>query len=197
MPKKDRPLPQPPKRPFQRRGSFQEDSSEGPLLADRLMRASAEGTLEKLMTQELPDSEYGRKLSELLMGLTGMMPPVNNLNHDHKDRKGTSAENRSISRETESYSDEPPEDIQKAVQSGDVNLLMELLYREHKKRMPDSEAELFFDKNDPRSQKPPVVDKDLFDQMISIAAEHNVSQEWLLMRAIRLYIDEYNRTRRL
>jgi len=197
MSKKDRLLPQPPKKPFQRRRSFQENSPEEPLLADKLMRAGAEGTLEELMTQELPDSEYSKKLTELLMGLTGMMPTVNNLDHDHKDRKGTSAKNRTISREKEPHYDEPPEDIKQVVQSGDIKLLMELLYREHKKRMPDSESELSFDKNDHRSQKPSVVNKNLFDQMISIAAEHNVKQEWLLMRAIRLYIDEYNRTGRL
>jgi hypothetical protein len=197
MSKKDRPLPQPPKRPFQRRRTFQENSSEEPLLADELMRASAKGTLEELMTQELPDSEYSKKLVELLMGLTGMMPPVHNRNHDQKDRKSTFPKDRTIPQETEPRYDKPPEDIQQAVQSGDIKLIMELLYREHKKRMPDSDSKLSFDKHDHQSQNAAVVNKNLFDQMISIAADHNVSQEWLLMRAMRLYIDEYNRTGRL
>ncbi len=196
MTKKDRPLPKPPKTPFGTKKFFEEDESANALMFDRMAEALADGTMNEFIKQELPDSVYGRKLTELMMGLMGMMP-IHDLNDGSKDQKSMSATNGAEGGESEPQAHEPPEDIQRAVQSGDVKLLMELLHREHKKRMPDSTSELSFDKNDHRSQKHLADNRNLLDHMISIAAEHNVSQEWLLMRAMRLYIDAYNRTGRL
>ncbi|UCE79511.1 MAG: hypothetical protein JSV13_02450 [Nitrospiraceae bacterium] len=196
MTKKDRPLPKPPKTPFGTKKFFEEHKSDNALMFDRMARALVDGTMNEFIQQELPDSLYGRKLTELMMGLMGMMP-IHGLNDDSKDQKGMSVTDRTAGGETEPHSHEPPEDVQRAVQSGDVKLLMELLHREHKKRMPDTTSELSLDKDDHRSQEHLADNRNLLDHMIAIAAEHGVSQEWLLMRAMRLYIDAYNRTGRL
>ena len=62
MVENDRPLPNPPRTRFGRqiRG---EGEGAGPLTADRLTQAAAEGRLEEVLQHEIPEGEHARNLA--------------------------------------------------------------------------------------------------------------------------------------
>jgi len=70
--KKNKPLPRPPKTPFGRRRAEPDGGQD--LLADKMAEAAALGKLDEFISHELPNSEHARKLAEMMMGMTGMMP---------------------------------------------------------------------------------------------------------------------------
>ncbi|MCC6347898.1 MAG: hypothetical protein IT388_11980, partial [Nitrospirales bacterium] len=82
MSREEKPLPKPPSTPFGRKKQFGETESDMNLLSDRLAMAMAEGKLDEYMQKEMPDNEYARSLTMMMMGMTGnmtgmagMMPP--------------------------------------------------------------------------------------------------------------------------
>jgi hypothetical protein len=89
MSKKEKPLPTPPGTPFGGKKRYKVDEGKEPLMANEMAQAMAEGRLEEYLQNELPDSEYARKLTEMMMGMTGMMPPEDVVNAAEKgDVKG-------------------------------------------------------------------------------------------------------------
>ncbi len=185
MSDKEKPLPKPPGTPFGRKKPFEEDEETAPLTADQMAQAMAEGRLEEFLQKELPDSEYARALAKMMMGMTGMLPP-----------QGVSAELKKD--ETKPPVSQPPEDVINAAQSGDVKGLIELLSREHKKRIPDAgTSPMEEEKKTSPSPDQPLIEKDIIDELIKIASDNNLSVDWLVFRAIKRYIQEYRKTGQL
>ena len=91
----------------------------------------------------------------------------------------------------------PPEDVLKAVQSGDVKSLKELLAREHRKRMPGGAASKISEENAARFLEQPDIEKDLMEGIMKIASDNNFTPDWVLIRALKVYVSEYQRTGRL
>jgi hypothetical protein len=93
---------------------------------------------------------------------------------------------------------EVPEDVRKAIEGGNVRGLMEMLRREHKKRSPESEAPAESSKSEPaQSQDTPVIDKELIDALVQIAQDNSVSLDWIILRAIKVYVQEYQKNGKL
>jgi hypothetical protein len=91
----------------------------------------------------------------------------------------------------------PPEEILKAVQSGDVKSLKELLAREHRKRMPDAADLSISEENAARFLEQPGMEKGVMDSILKIASDNGLPPDWVLVRALKVYVREYQRTGRL
>ena len=89
------------------------------------------------------------------------------------------------------------EDVLKVVEAGDVNSLRELLEREHRKRMPDATVSPISEENTARFIQQPGIEKDLLDNIMKIASDNNLTPDWVLMRALKVFVREYQRTGRL
>lgn len=196
MPKKERPLPKPPKSPFGK-GRFEESREDAPLMADRMAAAMAEGRLEEFMKEAMPDNEYARSLAAMMMGMTGMMPatfspPV----REEAEGHGGETEAENLPGE-QSPATQPPEDVIRAIHAGDVNGVMELLARERNKRMPEAESGPPEEESGEASAGLRNSEKETLDQLMRIASENSVSVDWIVLRALRLYVSEYQKTGRL
>lgn len=196
MSKKDRELPKPRKTPFGK-NRHENEGQDDLLMADKMALAAAEGRLNEYLEKEIPEGEYARKLTTMMMGMTGILP-----------QEGISADAQQKSVSSEAAETTPvneggvapavPEDVTEAVRSGDVEKLKELLAREKQKLAPDSKevsGEAF---KDVQSQSDPsMIDKDMLDSMIKVAFDNKVSVDWLMARALKLYLEEYKKTGRL
>jgi hypothetical protein len=89
------------------------------------------------------------------------------------------------------------EDALKAAEAGDVKSLKELLEREHKKRLPDAIVSPISEENTARFLEQPGIEKDLFDDILKIASDNNLTPDWVLIRSLKVYVREYHRTGRL
>jgi hypothetical protein len=196
MSKKEKPLPKPPSTPFGRKHSAAENNKTEPLMADRMAMAMTEGKLDEYLQKEMPDNEHARKLAEMMMGMTGMMPagdftgkPVSK-----KDSHPKKSDNKG--HEVKKAAARPDEDILNAAHAGDVNGLVELLEREHNKRSGNSDTGTAENKKTarPSSSTPPLIDKEIIDGFTKLASENNLNLDWLLLRAIKRYVQEYNKT---
>ncbi len=193
MSDKEKPLPQPPASPFGRRSL--EQRGEGPIMADEIARAAAEGRLEDFVEKEMPDNEYARKLVSMMIGMTGMIPHQGlQPGQVKEERTPDSSEETGSSQRITSHV-QPPADIIKAVGEGDVKELMGLLEREHKRRAgsPEKTAEADM----PGDSGMPALETETIDKLIKIASENDLTLDWIILRALRLYIQEYQRTGRL
>jgi hypothetical protein len=191
MADKEKPLPKPPASPFGRKGRPEQGQESGPLMADRIATAAAEGKLEEFVKSEIPDSEHARKLVSMMMGMTGFAPvEMPKSVGDERPSEGPEPADASSAM--------PPEDVLNAVRGGDVQGLIGLLKRERGKRSPESEGV-----EDPQGAGEgqtvgkASLEKEAVDVLISIASENDVSPDWIIMRALRLYIREYQKTGRL
>ncbi len=199
MSNKEKPLPKPRNAAFARKKQFGQEEGQDALLADRLAAAMAEGKLEEFLKQEMPDNEYARSLATMMMGMTGMMPPADALAaHAPEIRPQPLPSENAVSGQTPS-AEEVPEEVKKAIQGGDVRGLMDLLRREHQKRMPDSET-----KRKPAAEAAvsqpvdqPAIDKEFIDALIQIAKDNSITLDWIILRAIRVYVEEYRKTGKL
>ncbi len=191
MSKKEKPLPTPPNRAFGRGKKFGEEEGKTELTADRIAMAAAEGKLDEFLKQEMPDNEYARNLASMMMGMTGIMPA----DSEHASQR---QENRDA--ETAGAT-EVPEDVRKAIEGGNVRGLIEMLKREHQKRNTESEATeppAERSKTEPaQSQEAPAIDKELIDALIQIAQDNSVSLDWIILRAIKVYVQEYQKNGKL
>ena len=70
----EKPLPKPPSTPFGRKRAGEQREEQEPLTADRMAAAMAEGKIEEFLKKEMPDNEHARKLANMMMGMSGMMP---------------------------------------------------------------------------------------------------------------------------
>ena len=198
MSQNEKPLPKPPSTPFTRKRAGQHGEEQEPLTADRMAQAMAEGKLDEFLQKEMPDNEAARKMATMMMGMTGMMPmggpPM---------MPSTPAPASSPEVNTADQIPTPgdvPEDVRKAIESGDVKGLKELLRREYLKRTPGAT----FDANEetaapapPQASGMPTIDKELIDAMIGIAKENSVTMDWIILRAIKVYVEEYRKTGKL
>lgn len=176
MSRAKRNLPKPPIRPFQRKRGSEGTTDVAPLMADEMAAAIAEGKLEEYLQREMPDNEYARKLSEMMMGMSGMLPPESG----HP-----------------SSPPQPPDDVLKAAESGDLKGLKELLQREQQKRTPVAvQATEEVKQEDSASGLTPA-EKEMAEELMKIASENNVSIDWIVLRALTFYIREYRKTGRL
>jgi len=196
----DKPLPKPASTPFTRKkaGEHREDQE---LTADRMAEAIAQGTLDEFLTKEMPDNEAARKLATMMMGMTGMMPmggvPTASPTPATEQQPQSSEMNAA---EQVSPSGEVPEDVRKAIESGDVGVLKNLLRREYLKRTPGATLDINEETAappPPQASGMPAIDKDLVDAMIQIAKDNSVTMDWMILRAIKVYVEEYRKTGKL
>jgi hypothetical protein len=163
----------------------------------------AEGRLDEFIKQELPDNEYARNLTSMMMGMTGMLPmgggPAASPSPAPGQQPAASATTGAGPEERISPAAEIPEDVRKAIESGDVKGLKDILRREYLKRTPGAEASMSEEaaKPQPEASGMPSIDKDLIDAMIQIARDNSVTMDWIILRAIKVYVDEYRKTGKL
>jgi hypothetical protein len=181
---KERPLPQPSNSAFGRKGRRYEDMEDRALMADEIARAAAEGRLEDFLSKEVPDNDYARSLVSMMMGMTGMASVVQPPNAGKEPSSSAPAENPS----------EPPAEVIEAVRENDVEGLKELLQREHKKRHPGEEPAV--ERQTDVSPKPSI-EREVIENLVKIASDNDVSLDWLSLRALKLYVQEYQKSGRL
>lgn len=197
MSKKERDLPKPGKTPFSRKRP-QNEGQDDLLMADKMAMAAAEGKLNEYLDKEIPEGEYAKKLAMMMMGMTGILPNEGGLPADEEALRSPSdaAETGQV-QEGEAVAS-VTEDVVKAVQSGDVEKLKELLAREKQRRTPGSAEESGEAPNpEPCQPAPSMIEKDMLDLMIRVAFDNKVSVDWLMARALKLYLEEYQKTGRL
>jgi hypothetical protein len=201
MSDKERRLPKAPNKAFGRKNNFEGQEEQASLLADRLAQAAAEGTLDEFMKKELPDNEYARNLVSMMMGMTGMVPGsmTGTVRPPEPAEEGAKQEPADPA-----WSPEVPDDIQTAIRGGDVQSLMELLRREHQKRNPDAGYnETVAEDAASRTQaassqlQQPGIEKETIDALVRIAKENSVSLDWIILRAIKVYVQEYQKNGKL
>lgn len=195
MSKEEKPLPKPPNTPFGRKRNFGEEEDRGSLMADRMAMAMSEGKLEEFLQKELPDNENARKLAEMVMGMTGMMP--SGFSGIPSQKKEDPSEQTGTEQAEEKPSGvRPPEDIVDAVKSADVGSLVELLKREHKKRMPEgAEKRVVKEQEKADSSEPTAaLEKEILEELLKIAYSNDLSLDWIFFRALKRYVDEYKKT---
>lgn len=185
MPQKKKPLPIPPAAGI-RSKRFSEQEEDLPLLADRIALAASQGRLKEFMKSEVPDNEFAEKLVSMMMGMTGMLPPE----HPQSQTQPETAEGKKPD------AAQPPGDLRKAADAGDVKEIMDILRREHEKRSagsgqaPDQESHQ-------TSSGQSDIEKQILDDLLKIAADNSVTPDWIISRALKLYVHEYRRTGRL
>jgi len=195
----DKPLPRPSSTPFTRKRGSEQD--EQPLTADRMAEAIAQGSLDEFLTREMPDNEAARKLAGMMMGMTGMMPmggPSTAPIAPAPVQQPLSPEMNAAEQVTPSG--DVPDGVRKAIESGDVNGLKELLRKEYLKRNPGAMLDASEESAAPPQQQAsgmPAIDKDLVDAMIQIAKVNSVTMDWMILRAIKVYVEEYKKTGKL
>ncbi len=160
MSKKEKPLPIPPSSPIGRRRGFMQNEEDEPLMADQIAKAMAEGKLEEFLQKKIPDNEYSRALTMMMLKMTGMLPSegIPSIPEEEPVHR--------ILRKKPSIT-YPPEDIINAVKSSNVKELLGLL------------------------------EKETIEQLIKIASENNVTLDWIVLRALRVYVQEYLKTGRM
>ncbi len=191
MSEKKKPLPAPPDSPFSPKKRFRKFRKPEPLTADGMIQATAEGKLDSYLEQRFQDNEQAKNLARLMINLTGMAPP------------GTATPEENRKQET-SDSQAVPGDVQEASQSGNVGQLIELLKREHAERSkssapppPAAENPGAGTTGGDMEERQTSFDRKTLDRLIRIASENNVSVNWVVARAIQLYVRDYEQTGRM
>jgi hypothetical protein len=189
----EQPLPRPPATPFGRSRSGG-DPESGPLTADRMAAAQAQGRLEEFLARELPDNPRARDLATMMLGMTGMAPPT----------PPPAPPGGAPPADTGAPAAPVPPEVLAAIGRGDPAEVMQALRREHARRSPDAAVP-----PDPRPdaspQAPaaaggdggPAIDRETLDAMLRIAADNGVTPDWITFRALKLYVEEYRKTGRL
>lgn len=195
MSHKDRPLPTPPRKRFG--GGAREADDAAPLTADRMAQAAAEGRLEEFLRQEIPAGDHAQDLARLMMGMSGMAAA------DVAPRPAPDPDRQNAGTH-EGPAPQPPPEVVRAAGDGDVAELTRLLQAEHARRNPAAAAGAQPPSPAEPSGPPPAagpgragIDAALVDELIRIAADADVTVDWLMLRAVRLYVEEYRRTGRL
>jgi hypothetical protein len=200
MAKQDKPLPKPPNKAFGTKNNFEQESESSSLMADRMAAAMAEGTLDEFIKREMPDNEYAKSLASMMMGMTGMLPgegaPTTQPPVEQRQQPSGSVPTELVPPATE-MSAGVLEEVRKAIDSGDVKCLTELLQQEHRRRTPGSEPGMPEEAVATPSSDQPAIDKDQIDALLQIAKDNSVSLDWLILRAIKVYVQEYQKTGKL
>jgi hypothetical protein len=200
MTRNDNPLPKPQNSAIRRKSKYEQPDENATLLADRMAAAMVEGKLDEFIRHEMPDNEYARNLASMMMGMTGMLPmegePIAASPLDKPLQTDACPQTEEISPSPEVPA-QVLEDVRKAIEGGDVQNLMELLRKEHIKRTPSSETVPTEETNEASSTAQPSIDKEQIDALLQIANDNSVSVDWLILRAIKVYVQEYRKTGRL
>jgi len=197
MSKKERDLPKPGKTPFGRKRP-ENEGQDDLLMADQMAMAAAEGKLNEYLEQAIPEGEYAKKLAMMMMGMTGILPHEGGLPVDEEALRSPSEATETGQVQEGSAVPAVPEDISNAVKAGDVEKLKELLAREKQIRAPDSgdmSGEAL--KAGQPQPLPSMLEKDMLDTLMKVAFENKLSIDWLMARALKLYLEEYQKTGRL
>jgi hypothetical protein len=186
MKDKEKPLPRPPKTPFgrQRRG---QEAGEQALLSDRMAEAAALGKLDQFLEREL-DSEHARSLAKMMLGMTGMMPG---------EAAPAQADQKAAAPPEEGQAAAVPPDVLKAVQGGNIGEVVDMLRQEHLKRAGGQTEPASAEQASPPPDGIPPQERQVLDRLLALAREHDVSPDWIVLRALKLYFEEYERTGRL
>ncbi|MDP2156275.1 MAG: hypothetical protein Q8K68_01025 [Nitrospirota bacterium] len=195
MSENDKPLPKPPKTPFgKKRMSEEEREAQPPLMADQMAMAAATGNLDEFMQQNIPDNEHARKLAMMMMGMTGMMPPGAFPGAGAEPMQSSPVPHQKEQAADAAQTAEVPEDVRQAIMSGNMEELKGLLMREHQRRtgstieeVPPVAHEAGF------NTAPSGIEKEVLDEMIKIASANSVTLDWLIMRALKVYIQQYQK----
>ena len=226
MAENDRPLPTPPRTRFGRQIRGEEEGA-GPLTADRLTQAAAEGRLEEVLQHEIPEGEHARSLAMMMLGMSGMMPPgMPGLPEQSlpgaspeasadlpEPATGASPGASALPGALDETAAAVPPAVLAAMMQGDVAGLASLLRAEHARRQGERPPEVDAVAAQPLSASagdgaarsavdaagaPQAgIDKALVDELIRVAAENQVTVDWLVLRAVKLYVEEHRRTGRL
>ncbi|MGD0281781.1 MAG: hypothetical protein ABSB95_05415 [Dissulfurispiraceae bacterium] len=213
MSEKERPLPQPPSTPFGPKKRFERGGDDSPLVADQLLMAMAEGKLDEYIKQEMPGSEQALKLTQMMMGMSGMsgmaLPGLVPVSEKNMEEKASEDSAGAAPSELENPV-QPPEDLVKAALDGDIKGLMQILRREHEKTNPAASSQKVSRlPGDPDTAHPqpedldagqrvcPAIEKEIVDALAAIAGENSLTMDWLVLRALKLYVGEYKKTGRL
>jgi len=195
MSKKERDLPKPKKTPFGR-NRHENEGQDDLLMADRMAMAAAEGRLNEYLEQEIPEGEYAKKLTEMMMGMTGILPQEG-ISVDAQQRSSFSEATKTGIVSEVGAAPAVPGDVAEAVKAGDVEGLKGLLAREKQRRTPGPVEADDVQKTDQPQASPSMIEKDMLDSIIKVAFDNKVSVDWLMARALKLYLEEYQRTGRL
>lgn len=215
MGENDRPLPTPPRSRFGRQvpGGA---GSEGPSTADRLTEAATTGRLEEFLQHELPEGEHARNLAMMMLGMSGMAVPgtPGAMPDPAAGLAGAVPPGTTPLGPIPNGGASPlPQEVLAATMQGDVAGLMSLLREEHARRSTDGEAvgegpgpapgapivpaEAAARPAPEPAGAPAGIDKAFIDELIRVASENQVTVDWLLLRAVKLYLEEHRKTGRL
>ncbi len=184
MADQEKPLPRPPRSRFR---TEDQPAQEGgtPLNADQMASAMAAGKFEEYLAKTFKDNEQAKSLARMMMGLSGM---------------GAMAGPGGASEEARTESTVPKE-ISEAAASGDLKGLVDLLASEHQRRSGEPETESHEDLTESEGAEPSSkeghLDRETLDQLIRIASENKVSVDWVMARAVKLYVRDYKLTGRI
>lgn len=214
MTENERPLPTPPRTRFGRQLRGEEESA-GPLTADRLAQAAAEGRLEEFLQREIPEGEHARTLAMMMLGMSGMAAsgtPLQEPSAAAETAPGPAPGVPAVSAAPGVSGSALSPEVLAATMQGDVAGLMALLREAHARRG----GECIPGGGEPAGGSPaisaetippaagadaaaarPGIDKALVDELIRVGAENQVSVDWLLLRAVKLYLEEHRKTGRL
>jgi len=157
--------------------------------------AAAEGKLDEFLKNEMPDSEHARALATMMMSMTGMMPnmgsaaPAPNSGQQEVPTVGIAEPMQGTA--------EISEEVRVAVQAGDVKGLTGLLRQEYLKRTPGAAQDQEATEPAGVAQGMPTIDKELIDELVAIAKDNSVTLDWIILRAIKVYVEEYRKTGKL
>jgi hypothetical protein len=193
MSKKERPLPKPPKTPFGRKRDFEDDEKQDTLMADRMAMAMAQGKLDDFFERELPDNDHAKKLAEMMMGMTGMMPAGSSAEKPASPKQASAPKKEAPSRDLPPAA-EPPEGVVDAVKSADVKGLMDLLKKEHIKRQGGKAEPVQKKKDAAPARNQASIEKEVIEQLLKISADNSLSLDWIVFRALKRYVEEYRKT---
>jgi len=202
MPEDKKPLPTPPNTPAGRKRRFVDEEPDEELMADKMGMAMAGGKIEEFMNKEIGDNENARKLTSMMMGMSGMSPG------GIMPQGATASPDKHEPQEAdtkESASTPPPEEIMNAVMSGDAKSLAEMLKKEHLRRQ-GAGADVSSEKpsqtqapaNEPSQPSAEAeMEKDVLVKLMKIASDNNVSIDWVINRALKLYVRDHEGTGRI
>ena len=205
----DRPLPTPPRSRFGR-DSREEAGPASGMISDRMALAAAEGRLEEFLQHEIPEGDHARNLAMMMMGMSGMMPME--IPAELPQAVSTHSPSPPASDAPTANSPEVPPEVFAAIQQGDVANLMGILRAEHAKRSGSGTEEGGTSKppespptavsSVPSGAPPSVagpagIDTAIINELIRISADNDVTVDWLMLRAVKIYVEEYRKTGRL
>ena len=218
MSESDRPLPTPPRSRFGRDSQEEAGPASG-MVSDRMALAAAEGRLEEFLQHEIPEGDHARNLAMMMMGMSGMMPPPGVSGPLPGAPTGEPAVAAFVPAQPP-LPDAPggaagavPPEVLAAIEQGDVASLASLLRAEQERRTGEpfpgagaaqpAPSPLATPGALPPAGAGPLaapragIDAAIVDELIRIAAANDVTVDWLMLRAVKLYVEEYRKTGRL